>query len=118
MNASLSNYAEALHFSLKLYKQFLKADVKSLSSLCKVLDNARRDGNGLQVCVNGDSPLRRSEMFIARNAKASSTPFEGAEVNQRCSLQDALRSFERRRRVSAFDAIDISPLNGVKSEAI
>jgi hypothetical protein len=55
-------------------------------------------------------------MFIARNAKASSTPFEGAEVNQRCSLQDALRSFARRRRVSAFDAIDISPLNGVKAK--
>src|SRR6266851_9357564 len=40
MNASLSNCSETLSFSIKLYEQSLIADVKSLSTLCKVLDNA------------------------------------------------------------------------------
>jgi hypothetical protein len=52
-------------------------------------------------------------MFIVWNAKSSSTPFGGAEVNERFSFQDALRSSERRRTVLAFGTIDIT-LTGSK----
>ena len=49
-------------------------------------------------------------MFIDRNARSSSTPFGGAEVNERFSHQDALRSSERRRGLGVLCAIDISLL--------
>ena len=35
-------------------------------------------------------------MFIDRNATSLPTPFEGAEINESCNLQDALRSSERK----------------------
>jgi hypothetical protein len=39
-----------------------------------------------------------TEMYIDRNIKSSCTPFGEAQINERCSLQDALRFPERSRR--------------------
>src|SRR6266404_8545890 len=69
----------------------------------------RRKGSqwAMSLCER-DSSLLRSGMFIARKVMSSSNAVRRSG-SQRESLQDAVRSFERRRRVSAFHAIDISP---------